>query len=177
MNTKLVGLAAAEIREEAQVAAGPPDGLRQRRLTLLAIASTLVIVDQLGKVWALNALENKTIDGPFGSQLRLVYNTGSAFSLGSSFGPIFGVLAVVIAVAMFWVVRNVEHPGMILGLGMVQGGAVGNVIDRLFRDGDGFLGGAVIDFLEVGDWWPVFNVADIAIVVGGALVVLFGSRG
>ena len=81
-----------------------------------------------------------------------------------------------VAVAMFWVVRSVRTPIVIIGLGLVQGGAIGNVLDRAFRDGDGFLGGAVIDFLEVGDWWPVFNVADVAIVVGGIIVALFGSR-
>lgn len=172
-----MGLAAAEIHDDALVAARSPGRIRQRRWQLVGIAATLVIVDQLSKWWALHVLDDNTIDGPLGSRLRLVYNTGSAFSLGSSFGPIFGMLAVIIAIAMIWIVRNVENRVVILGLGMVQGGAVGNVIDRLFREGDGFLGGAVIDFLEVGDWWPVFNVADVGIVVGGALVVLFGSRG
>ena len=77
---------------------------------------------------------------------------------------------------MFWIVRNVERRWVVFGLGLIQGGAVGNVIDRIVRDGDGFLGGAVIDFLEVGDWWPVFNLADAAIVVGGVLVAVLGSR-
>lgn len=65
---------------------------------------------------------------------------------------------------------------MVLGLGLIQGGAIGNVVDRLFRDGDGFLGGAVIDFLEIGDWWPVFNIADAAIVVGAIAVALLSPR-
>ena len=53
-----------------------------------------------------------------------------------------------------------------VGIGLVIGGAIGNVLDRLFRAGDGFLGGAVVDFIDL-QWWPVFNVADMAITVGG----------
>ena len=54
--------------------------------------------------------------------------------------------------------------------GMVIGGAIGNVCDRLFRSGNGFLRGEVIDFIDL-QWWPVFNVADIAITVGGVLLI------
>lgn len=176
-NTKSVGLAAAELHEQS---AAPTSTavLASRRRILLVVAVVVVVVDQVSKWWALRTLDDRTIDGPLGSALRLVYNTGSAFSLGSGFGPLFGALAVLVAIAMFWIVRNVEHRVVVVGLGMVQGGAIGNVIDRTFRDGEGgVLGGAVIDFLEVGDWWPVFNIADAAIVVGGVIVVLFGSRG
>ena len=77
---------------------------------------------------------------------------------------------------MIWFVRSVPRRSVVTGLGLIQGGAIGNVIDRAFRDGDGFLGGAVIDFLEIGDWWPVFNIADVAIVIGGIVVAILGSR-
>jgi signal peptidase II len=60
-------------------------------------------------------------------------------------------------------------------LGLVLGGALGNLADRVFRDGSGFLGGAVIDFIDL-QWWPVFNVADIAVTVGGVLLVLTSTR-
>ena len=55
------------------------------------------------------------------------------------------------------------------------GGAVGNLIDRIFRDGGGFLGGAVIDFVDL-QWWPVFNVADAAVSIGGLLIVFVVAR-
>ena len=77
---------------------------------------------------------------------------------------------------MVFVVGKVVQRSVVTGLGLIQGGAIGNVIDRAFREGDGFLGGAVIDFLEIGDFWPVFNIADVAIVVGGIVVAILGSR-
>lgn len=179
-----MGLAAADLGSESaasalgdqsvEVAPAASEIAARRRL-VGGVALVVVVVDQLTKLWAQRTLD-EPIDGPFGSSLRLVENTGSAFSLGEGYGPLFGVLAIMVAVAMFWVVRSVRTPIVIIGLGLVQGGAIGNVLDRAFRDGDGFLGGAVIDFLEVGDWWPVFNVADVAIVVGGIIVALFGSR-
>ena len=153
-----------------------PAQVAARRWQLLTVSVTVLIIDQVTKIWAVSALEDSSIDGPFGSSLRLVFNRGSAFSLGEGLGPLFGVLALSISVAMYWLVRRVERRSVVFGLGLVQGGAIGNVIDRAFRDGDGFLGGAVIDFLEVGDWWPVFNIADAGIVVGGIMVALLSAR-
>ena len=147
-----------------------------RRWQLTAISLLVIVIDQISKAWALSSLADREIEGPFGSSLRLVFNRGSAFSLGESFGPIFGVLAIIVSIAMFWVVGKVVQRPVVSGLGLIQGGAIGNVIDRAFREGDGFLSGAVIDFLEIGDWWPVFNIADVAIVIGGFLVAILGSR-
>jgi signal peptidase II len=62
-----------------------------------------------------------------------------------------------------------------VAVGLVLGGALGNLVDRVLRDGSGFLGGAVVDFIDA-QWWPVFNVADIAVSVGGVLLVLVSSR-
>ncbi len=153
-----------------------PGEVAARRWQLLTIATVVIIIDQLTKIWAVSTLKDDPISGPLGSSLRLVYNRGSAFSLGEGFGPVFGVLALVISIAMFFIVKQVERRSVVFGLGLIQGGAIGNVIDRLFRDGDGFLGGAVIDFLDVGDWWPVFNLADAGIVVGGIMVALLSPR-
>ncbi|MDW3179705.1 MAG: signal peptidase II [Acidimicrobiia bacterium] len=175
-SSKSAGLGVAESTSDSSAVALGPLQISARRWQLLTVCIGVLIVDQITKVWAVSALEDSSIDGPFGSSLRLVYNTGSAFSLGEGLGPVFGVLAIAVSVAMFWIVRHVRSRVVVLGLGLIQGGALGNVIDRLFRDGDGFLGGAVIDFLEVGGWWPVFNLADVAIVVGGALVAILGSR-
>jgi len=58
-----------------------------------------------------------------------------------------------------------------VAVGLVVGGAAGNVVDRIFRSGSGFLGGEVVDFIDF-QWWPVFNVADACIVIGGILLVV-----
>lgn len=153
-----------------------PQQVTARRWQLLTISLTIIAVDQITKIWAVSSLPGNPIQGPFGSSLRLVFNRGSAFSIGEGLGPLFGVLALVISVAMFFLVKQVDRRSVVFGLGLIQGGAIGNVIDRLFREGEGFMGGAVIDFLDVGDWWPVFNLADAAIVVGGAMVALLSPR-
>lgn len=166
----------AESTSDSPVVELSPSQVSARRWQLLSVCIAVLIIDQISKAWAIGALDDSSIDGPLGSSLRLVYNRGSAFSIGEGLGPIFGVLAIAVSIGLFWVVRHVASRIVVLGLGLIQGGALGNVIDRLFRDGDGFLGGAVIDFLEIGDWWPVFNLADAAIVVGGAIVAILGSR-
>lgn len=153
-----------------------PKQVAARRWQLLTISAVVIAIDQLTKIWAVNALDGNSYEGPLGSSLRLVYNRGSAFSLGEGLGPLFGVLAIIISIALLFIVKQVERRSVVFGLGLVQGGAIGNVIDRVFRDGDGLLGGAVIDFLEAGDWWPVFNIADAAIVVGGFMVALLSPR-
>jgi signal peptidase II len=168
---------AAELETTAELVELTPGEVSARRWQLHVIALIVIGIDQLTKTWAVGALSDGTIhEGPFGSQLRLVYNTGSAFSLGAGLGPVFAVLAIAVSIAMFFIVRRIESRAVVFGLGLVQGGALGNVLDRMFRDGDGFLRGPVVDFLEAGDWWPVFNIADVAIVVGGIIVVLLGSR-
>lgn len=175
-NSKSAGLDVADLASDAPAVALSPSAVSARRWQLLSVCIAVLVIDQLTKAWAVDALDDSSIDGPLGSSLRLVYNHGSAFSLGEGLGPIFGVLAVAVSLALFWIVRHVESRIVVLGLGLIQGGALGNVIDRLLRDGDGFLGGAVIDFLEIGGWWPVFNIADAAIVIGGAIVAILGSR-
>ena len=172
-----MGLGAAETAEELPAVELTPQEVSARRWQLHVVAAVVITLDQLSKWWAVSQLGDGTrYDGPGSSSLRLIYNTGSAFSFGESFGPIFGILAVTVSVSLFWIVRRVEDRWVVFGLGLVQGGAIGNVLDRLFREGDGLLQGAVIDFIELVDFWPVFNLADVAIVVGGFIVVAAGSR-
>ena len=166
-----------ELTDEAEARLLTKQQITARRWQLFAISVVVIIIDQITKEIAVNTLDDGPIAGPLGSSLRLIFNRGSAFSLGEGFGPVFGVLAIIVFFALFWVVRNVESRVVVGGLGLVGGGAIGNVIDRAFRDGsDSFLGGAVIDFLEAGTWWPVFNIADVAIVVGGFVVALLSAR-
>ena len=152
----------------------PPRAIGMR--VMLPVALAVVVLDQLTKWWALERLATENIDVFWTLRFNLVFNSGSAFSLGQGLGPVLGVLAVVVVVALVRVGRLVSNLPTAIALGMVLGGAVGNLADRLFRsDGEGFLGGHVVDFIDF-QWWPVFNVADIGIVVGGLLLVLVAMR-
>ncbi|TYP81206.1 signal peptidase II [Blastococcus xanthinilyticus] len=107
-------------------------------------------------------------------------NTGAAFSFAEGFTVLFTLIAVVVAVVIVRTARRLRSTGWAVALGLVLGGAVGNLIDRVFRE-PGFLRGGVVDFVSVfgpdGRVFPVFNVADSAIVCGGILGVLLALRG
>jgi signal peptidase II len=153
-------------------------GASQRLRTLgwpLGVAAVVVAVDQLTKHWALNALDHgRIIDlvGPL--RLNLAFNRGMAFSQGDGIGPFIPILAITVVAALLMAVGRSTSRWFALGVGLIVGGTLGNVIDRLFR-GEGWLDGAVIDFVDV-QWWPVFNVADACIVVGAALLLLTSLR-
>ena len=141
-----------------------------RTLTAL-IAVTIVLADQVTKHWALNALgDGRTIDIVGSLRFNLAFNTGMAFARGQGLGPVIAVIGVLVVAYLLIGLRRDTRSGSVF-VGMVAGGAAGNIVDRLFR-GDGWLQGAVVDFIDL-QWWPIFNVADAAIVVGaGALVVV-----
>jgi signal peptidase II len=111
------------------------------------------------------------------TQLR---NVGAAFSFAEGATVLFSLIAVVVAAVIVRSARRMYSTGWAVALGLVLGGALGNLIDRIFRD-PGFLRGGVVDFLSVlapdGRVWPVFNVADSAIVCGGILGALLALRG
>ena len=136
-----------------------------------ATAVVVVVLDQLAKTWALAALD----DGPrhvvWTLRLNLSFNSGAAFGLGQGLAPLLVVVGVVMVVVLLGMGRTAgtTAPAMV-ALGLVLGGATGNLIDRLFRDH----GGAVVDFIDF-QWWPVFNVADAAITCGAFLLVLSAS--
>jgi signal peptidase II len=137
-----------------------------------AVALIVIGLDALTKQWALSALGDGPVD-LFGSvRFALIRNKAGAFGLGGAFVPFLAVAALVLVLAM--VVRGsaTERLLMAVALGLVLGGAFGNVIDRIFRS-PGFLKGAVVDFVDVG-FWPVFNLADSAITCG-CLLLLFAS--
>jgi signal peptidase II len=93
-----------------------------------------------------------------------------AFSRGEGLGPVIGVLALVVVAALLVSLRRQTSVASTAAVGLVIGGAAGNVVDRLFRS-PGWLRGAVVDFIDL-QWWPIFNVADVAITVGGLLLLL-----
>jgi signal peptidase II len=137
-----------------------------------AVAVVVLVLDGLTKQWAMSALADGPID-LFGSvRLNLIRNKAGAFGLGGGFVPFLAVAA--LGLVLYMVTRSdaTEKLPMAVALGLVLGGAFGNVADRVFRS-PGFLQGAVVDFVDVG-FWPVFNLADSAITCG-CLLLLFAS--
>jgi signal peptidase II len=155
----------------------PGDGERHARWPLLfGVAAVVVALDQATKAWAVDRLDDGRVIELVGSlQLALTRNPGAAFSLGNGRGPLISLLALAVVGVLLVTGRKASHPGMAVALGLVVGGAFGNLIDRLLRPGDGFLGGEVIDFIDL-QWWPVFNVADMAVVSGAVLLFLVQWR-
>jgi len=157
---------------------GAPEALPPRRLGLVACVAVVVLVaDQASKWWAINRLNGGEIIDLVGSlRFNLYFNTGVAFSLGSGdgLGPWISVLAIGVVVAVSFGATS-RYPLGAVASGLISGGAIGNLLDRAFRGDQGFLHGAVIDFIDP-QWWPVFNVADAAIVVGAILLVIASFR-
>lgn len=145
----------------------------RRGAVLAGIGAASIALDQLTKHWAVNALDDgRAIDLFWTFRFKLHFNSGLAFSMATGRGGVLAGLGMVVLVLL---VRSVlSWPGRlpVVAGGLVIGGALGNIVDRLFRaGGDGFLGGHVVDFVDA-QWWPVFNVADVSLSVGGLLLVL-----
>ncbi len=166
---------------EQSVSHSQPNGGRygsRSTLAAIVVAVVVAVIDQVTKWWALGALQpgscaqpDACIDLFAGIRFRLVFNTGAAFTTGSGFGPVLAVLAFVMTgVLLVMASKRPDRLGAVL-LGAIAGGAVGNLIDRVFRADGGLFNGAVVDFIDLG-WWPVFNIADSAIVVGVAAVIV-----
>jgi len=141
-----------------------------KRLLAWVLAAFVVVLDQITKQLAVSRLADGAVDVIWTLRFRLTYNSGMAFGAGSSLGPLIAIGAFV--VVMFLAKSISGQPRLVnqVAVGVLVGGATGNLVDRLFRS-PGFLRGAVVDFIDFG-WFPVFNVADIAINVGAALLIL-----
>jgi len=149
-----------------------------RRLAIVAtVALAVVIADQASKRWAIDRLSGGDVVNVIGSlRFNLFFNTGVAFSLGSDggIGPWVSLLAIGVVVAVSFGTTS-RYPLGAVASGLISGGAIGNLLDRAFRGDQGFLHGAVVDFIDL-QWWPVFNIADAAIVVGAILLVIASFR-
>ena len=168
--------AAASTAEDAEPG-GDAGELPPRRLRLIAsVAVVSVVLDQLTKHWAVNALADGPIDVVWKLRFNLFHNTGVAFSMGTGrgLGPWITLLAMTVVVALSFGATSRLTLGAVAS-GLIAGGAVGNLIDRAFRGDEGFLHGGVVDFIDF-QFWPVFNVADACVVVGGILLVIAGFR-
>lgn len=147
-------------------------------VTLLSVAVLIAVLDQLSKNWAeanLPLLDPQPLLGEV-LQLTLLYNSGAAWGMGSGATPVVTALQIAIAVGVIaYAITSVRSRGYALALGLVLGGALGNIHDRLLRP-PGIFHGHVVDFLQLPNW-PVFNVADMAVVGGAILIVAFALFG
>ncbi|WP_372462229.1 signal peptidase II [Nocardia rosealba] len=144
---------------------------RRRLTTLLIIAAVLFGLDLLTKCLAVAYIDPDDpvpIIGDF-ARLDLVRNPGAAFSMATGMTWLLTLIAAAVVVGVIRIGRTLRSLWWAIGLGMVLGGAMGNLVDRIFRS-PGPLQGHVVDFVAIG-WWPVFNVADSAIVCGAILLV------
>ena len=140
------------------------------RVLFAVVAIGWVVADQLTKWWA-TTLDGRTVDVVWTLRFQSTENHGASFSLGTGMGAWIGLLALLVVGVLVWQGRSVRSRLGAVALGMIVGGALGNVIDRAVREGNGFLGGGVVDFIDL-QWWPVFNVADIGVVCGAILLVI-----
>lgn len=140
----------------------------------LTLAILIIVSDQLTKEWALATLEPGESVPVLGEALIWVlkFNSGAAFSFLSNATWLFTIVSSAVALIVLWYLRRVYAPIWAVVAGLVLGGAIGNLIDRYFRD-PGFAVGHVVDFIYTPWMMPaVYNVADIAVVTGMCLFLL-----
>ena len=149
---------------------------------LAATAGVTLVLDVLSKIIIVMLLEGQPPMKLLGGALYLVVyrNSGAAFSLATGLTWVLSLIALGVVVVIIRLASRLRSAGWAFGLGLVLGGALGNLVDRLLR-APGPLRGHVVDFLSLlapdGSVWPVFNLADSAIVCGGVLLVFLAATG
>ncbi|WBB81181.1 signal peptidase II [Micromonospora sp. WMMD882] len=153
-----------------------PGAGRRAPWLALGLAAVVLVVDQLTKLWAERTLTRGERVPVLGDALgiKLVYNPGAALSIGRDATWIFTIVAAAGVLGGLWYVWRVRSRAWAVALGLLLGGATTHLGDRLFRR-PSFGQGHVVDFIAYFDWF-VGNVADIAIVVGAALMVLLAAK-
>ena len=143
---------------------------------LYAIAWAIWLLDFATKSWALNSLDSRNPVKLLGDflQLTLLKNSGAAFSLAQGATVIFTIFAILVVVAIAYYSIKITSFGWSIVLGLALGGILGNLTDRIFRS-PGFFTGHVIDWIQLPNW-PVFNLADSAIVVAASIAVILSLR-
>ena len=151
---------------------------RPRRIGLLiAVAVFVIAADVISKAIVVARMPDHAPIRLLGGLLTitLTRNGGAAFSIGTSMTIVFTAIALGVIVYILRAARNLRSIGWAITLGLLLGGATGNLLDRIFR-APGLFQGHVVDWIELPHW-PVFNLADSAIVCAGVLVVLLALRG
>lgn len=151
---------------------------RRRLLIAVAVLATVVLaVDQVTKVWAEGALvggeRTPLVGGLLG--LSLIHNSGAALSTVTGMTWLLTIVATAVVVVVVRAARRIGSTGWAVALGLLLGGALGNLVDRFFRE-PGIARGRVVDFIAYGNVF-IGNVADIAIVGAAGLIVILALRG
>ncbi|GGP48997.1 signal peptidase II [Saccharothrix coeruleofusca] len=171
------GPVSTEPNAEPEAVPGAPAPPPRRVLLLGVLAAVVLALDIATKVVAVAELEGRQPVELFGGllYLPLVRNPGAAFGMAEGWTFVLALIAFGVVGFILWIARKLRSVGWAIGLGLVLGGALGNLVDRVFR-APGPLRGHVVDFISVLDPWggffPVFNLADSAICVGGGVIVL-----
>lgn len=169
---------AGDVEEGSGTGASTPQLPAKRRLRLLlSVAGVVLLLDVVTKVLAVKLLPPGQPVSIIGDTVTwtLVRNSGAAFSMATGYTWMLTLIATGVVGGIFWMGRRLVSPWWALGLGMILGGAMGNLVDRFFR-APGPLRGHVVDFFSIG-WWPVFNVADPSVVGGAILLVVLSIFG
>ena len=137
-----------------------------RRIFLTAW--TIWLFDFATKQWAISAFDSEPhkVLGDFLS-FTLIRNPGAAFSFATGFSIVFALLSLAVVVAVVYYAKQITSSGWQITAGLLLGGVIGNLTDRIFRE-PGWLSGHVIDWIQIPNW-PVFNLADCAIVIAAAI--------
>lgn len=150
---------------------------RRRIAVLFAVAAFAYLLDLVSKMIVVAKLEHNEPIEIIGDWLRFaaIRNAGAAFGFGEAFTVIFTVIAAAVIVVIARLARKLYSLPWAVALGLLLGGALGNLTDRIFRS-PGVFKGAVVDFIAPKHF-AVFNLADSAIVCGGILIVILSFRG
>ncbi len=148
---------------------------RRLAAVLYATAAGMYLLDRVTKLWAQHALAGGPPITIIPGVVRLSFttNSGGAFGLGGSAPWLFAAATIAVSAAIVVASARVTKPALAVAMGLVLGGALGNLTDRILRGPN--LSGKVVDFIDF-HIWPVFNLADSAIVIGAALILLAGIR-
>jgi signal peptidase II len=159
-------------------AAGNGPGLRRRIGGLAAVAAFVLAADAISKAIVVAHLRDDQPVHLIGNVLMLwlTRNPGAAFSVGTGETVVFTVIAFGVIVYIARTARKLYSLGWAIALGLLLGGAMGNLSDRIFR-APGLFRGDVVDWIAVTRFYPIFNLADSAIVCGGILTVILAMRG
>ncbi|NUT31759.1 MAG: signal peptidase II [Hamadaea sp.] len=156
--------------------------VRRAVVTLVAVAVGIIGLDLATKEWATNALERQEPIRLLGGALYFSFtrNSGAAWSLGSDYTFVFPFIAFGVAAWIFWTARKLRSLPWAIALGLVLGGALGNLVDRVFRFPGG-ISGHVVDFISLfdayGQKFPIFNIADMSLFFGVVLAILLEFTG
>jgi signal peptidase II len=147
------------------------------RRQLLVTAFIIIFLDLATKIWAVARLENQPEIKVIGEFLKFsfVRNPGAAFSFGTSVTWVFTLIAISVSITILFVSKSVTNRPWAIALGGLLGGAVGNLIDRIFRSPEVFQG-HVVDFISVPNY-PMFNISDSAVVISAIAMVVLSFRG